>query len=153
MHNATAIIAEEKVKAEAGKGSGGGSRGDGRKEDNMIIGVVGAAYSSVTAPLARSTLTLGLPLVSYAATRNGEATLLTNGFSQATIAELSHYEMFARTVWSDDIQVEAIRDIIKRFGLTSVKTIGTEDLKNHRTISKQLKENFKDNNTVCEYRE
>ena len=115
--------------------------------------MVGAALSSVTAPLARATLALGLPLVSYAATRNGEATLLTNGFSHATIAELSHYEMFARTVWSDDIQVEAIRDIIKRFGLTSVKTIGTEDLKNHRTISKQLKENFKDNNTVCEYRE
>ena len=35
---------------------------------NIIIGVVGAAYSSVTIPLSRATLAMKLPLVSYAAT-------------------------------------------------------------------------------------
>ena len=35
---------------------------------NTIIGVVGAAYSSVTIPLSRATLAMKLPLVSYAAT-------------------------------------------------------------------------------------
>ena len=44
---------------------------DPSKKKNMIIGVVGAAYSSVTKPFAKATLALKLPLVSYAATNRG----------------------------------------------------------------------------------
>ena len=39
--------------------------------DNVIIGVIGAASSSVTKPLAKATLGLNLPLVSYASTHKG----------------------------------------------------------------------------------
>ena len=35
---------------------------------NIIIGVVGASYSSVTIPLSHATFAMKLPLVSYAAT-------------------------------------------------------------------------------------
>ena len=44
---------------------------DSSKKPNMIIGVVGAAYSGVTIPFAKATLALKLPLVSYAATNRG----------------------------------------------------------------------------------
>ena len=39
--------------------------------DNAIIGVIGAAHSSVTKPLAKATLGLNIPLVSYASTNKG----------------------------------------------------------------------------------
>ena len=41
------------------------------EKDNMLIGVVGASYSSVTQPLATATLALNLPLFSYAASNKG----------------------------------------------------------------------------------
>ena len=46
-------------------------KSDSSKKPNMIIGVVGASYSSVTKPFAKATLALKLPLVSYAATNRG----------------------------------------------------------------------------------
>ena len=57
LENATKMIEAEKK--------------DPSKKPNMIIGVVGAAYSSVTKPFAKATLALKLPLVSYAATNRG----------------------------------------------------------------------------------
>ena len=42
-----------------------------KEPDNAVIGVIGAAHSSVTKPLAKATLGLNLPLVSYASTNKG----------------------------------------------------------------------------------
>jgi len=97
---------------------------DPSKRPNMIIGVVGAAYSSVTKPFAKATLALKLPLVSYAATNR----------------DLSSYKMFARTVWSDDILAETITDIIYNFHLTSLKTLGTSGSDNSKTLTEKILE-------------
>lgn len=97
---------------------------DPSKKPNMIIGVVGAAYSSVTKPFAKATLALKLPLVSYAATNR----------------DLSSYKMFARTVWSDDILAETITDIIYNFHLTSLKTLGTSGSDNSKTLTEKILE-------------
>jgi hypothetical protein len=42
------------------------------EKDNVLIGIVGASYSSVTQPLATAALALNLPLISYAASRKGD---------------------------------------------------------------------------------
>ena len=47
--------------------------------------------------------------------------------------------MFGRTVWSDDVLAETITDIIHEFNLTSLKTLGTEEAKNHVDLSKQIR--------------
>jgi len=92
------------------------------KKKNLIIGVVGAAYSSVTKPFAKATLSLNLPLISYAATNR----------------DLSNYKMFARTVWSDDVLAETITDIIYNFELTSLKTLGTSGSDNSKTLMEKI---------------
>eukprot|EP00092_Neocalanus_flemingeri_P024712 GFUD01026801.1.p1 GENE.GFUD01026801.1~~GFUD01026801.1.p1 ORF type:complete len:923 (-),score=169.35 GFUD01026801.1:112-2880(-) len=95
-----------------------------KNKPNMIIGVVGAAYSSVTIPFAKATLALKLPLVSYAATNR----------------DLSKFKMFARTVWSDDILAKTITDIIYNFHLTSLKTLGTSGSSNSKTLADKILE-------------
>ena len=61
--------------------------------------------------------------------------------------------MFGRTVWSDDVLAETITDIIHHFKLTSLKTLGTEEAKNHDDLSKQIRENGEakiDTFTLCD---
>ena len=48
--------------------------------------------------------------------------------------------MFGRTVWSDDVLAETITDLIHHFNLTSLKTLGTEEGKNHIDLSKKIRD-------------
>ena len=48
--------------------------------------------------------------------------------------------MFARTVWSDDILAETITDIIYKFNLTSLKTLGTSGSSNSKTLHDKILE-------------
>ena len=48
-------------------------------------------------------------------------------------------QMFARTVWSDDILAQTIADLILHFRLVSLKTLGTRGSRNssfNRTLAK-----------------
>eukprot|EP00092_Neocalanus_flemingeri_P011699 GFUD01012615.1.p1 GENE.GFUD01012615.1~~GFUD01012615.1.p1 ORF type:complete len:913 (+),score=187.69 GFUD01012615.1:372-2741(+) len=90
--------------------------------DNVIIGVIGAAHSSVTKALAKATLGLNLPLVSYASTNK----------------DLTKYKMFARTVWSDSVLAKAILEIMAAFNLCTIKTLGTEGSDNSRALAADL---------------
>ena len=47
--------------------------------------------------------------------------------------------MFGRTVWSDDVLAETITDIIHYFSLSSLKTLGTAEAKNHIDLSEMIR--------------
>ena len=96
--------------------------------------MVGASYSSVTKPLSKATLAMRLPLISYAATnrdlsrhKGGQTHTHTLDMSRMTARLL---QMFARTVWSDDVLAQTIADLILHFRLVSLKTLGTRGSRN-----------------------
>ena len=47
-------------------------------------------------------------------------------------------QMFARTVWSDDILAQTIADLILHFRLVSLKTLGTRGSRNHVTLQDKI---------------
>ena len=49
-------------------------------------------------------------------------------------------QMFARTVWSDDVLAETITDLIHHYNLTSLKTLGTEGEGNHLSLSARIRD-------------
>ena len=49
-------------------------------------------------------------------------------------------QMFARTVWSDDVLAETITDLIYHFNLTSLKTLGTEGEGNHVSLAARIRD-------------
>ena len=60
--------------------------------------------------------------------------------TNSILVDLSHYKMFARTVWSDDILAQTITDIIYHFHLTSLKTLGTSGSDNSKTLTDKILE-------------
>ena len=98
--------------------------------------MVGASYSSVTKPLSKATLAMRLPLISYAATnrdlsrhKGGHTHTHTHTLDMSRMTALL-LQMFARTVWSDDVLAQTIADLILHFRLVSLKTLGTRGSRN-----------------------
>ena len=52
-------------------------------------------------------------------------------------------QMFARTVWSDDILAQTIADLILHFRLVSLKTLGTRGSRNHVTLQDKIIEELR----------
>ena len=77
-----------------------------------LLGIVGAAYNSVTLPIA--TL-LGLPIYEYP--------LVSYASTSATLSNKMLYNFFLRTVPSDNLQLDAMFDLISHFGWEYVSVI------------------------------
>ena len=97
-------------------------------------GIVGAAGSGVSVPVASLGRLFRMPQVSYAST----SPLLT---------DRSRYEYFRRTIPSDDLQVLAMIDILQRFGWNYVSILHSEDTYGSAGINEFV--NVSATNDIC----
>ena len=97
-------------------------------------GIVGAASSSVSVPVASLGRLFRMPQVSYSST----SPLLT---------DRSRYGFFRRTVPSDDLQVLAMVDILRSFGWNYVSILYSEDTYGSAGINEFI--NVSDSRGIC----
>ena len=77
-------------------------------------GIVGAAGSRVSVPVASLGRLFNVPQVSYAST-------------SPLLSDRTRYSYFRRTIPADDLQVQAMVDILQRFGWNYVSILHSED--------------------------
>ncbi|CAI8058335.1 Metabotropic glutamate receptor 8 [Geodia barretti] len=77
-------------------------------------GIVGAAGSRVSVPVASLGRLFNMPQVSYAST-------------SPLLSDQTRYSYFRRTIPADDLQVQAMMDILQRFGWNYVSVLHSED--------------------------
>ena len=87
---------------------------NGTAYDVPTSGIVGAAGSRVSVPVASLGRLFTIPQVSYAST-------------SPLLNDQTRYSYFRRTVPSDDLQVQAMMDILRRFGWNYVSILHSED--------------------------
>ena len=129
------IITASTLSIESCEALPAGSSGDGAAYAAVpTSGIVGAASSSVSVPVASLGRLFRMPQVSYSST----SPLLT---------DRSRYGFFRRTVPSDDLQVLAMVDILLRFGWNYVSILYSEDTYGSAGINEFV--NVSDSNGIC----
>ena len=91
------------------------------KNDSTLVGVVGAAASSVSVQVANLLRLFKLPQVSYASTT-------------PDLSDKSKYDYFVRTVPPDNYQARAMVDVVHALKWTSVFTASSEGIYGDRGI-------------------
>ena len=104
-----------------------------------VSGVVGAAFSRASTSVARLLRLFHLPQISYASTAN-------------VLSDKSTFDHFLRTIPPDNLQAQAIADIIDYFNWTYVIAVHTGDVYGRegiRALSKELGKGNNDSSTTC----
>ncbi len=117
----------------------------------ITIGLVGAASSSVSIPIAGLTRLFTVPQVSFASTSD-------------ILGDRERYPYFYRTIPSDALEVQALIDVIQHFGWTYISTIfsrntygrfgidGLVRIAGERGICIDLNEGIDETASVSDYR-
>jgi len=83
------------------------------KQPDLVMAIIGAAYSSVSIQVANLLRLFKIPQISYAST-------------SAELSQKDRYGYFMRTVPPDKLQAKALVDIVYRFNWTYVTTVASE---------------------------
>ena len=97
------------------------------KNDSALVGVVGAAASTVSVQVANLLRLFKLPQVSYASTT-------------PDLSDKSKYDYFVRTVPPDNYQARAMVDVVHALKWTSVFTVNSEGIYGDRGIREFITE-------------
>lgn len=84
-----------------------------QKEEVKTVAVVGAAYSGISMAIASLAGLFYVPVISYASTSR-------------LLNDRARFKYFLRTVPSDNLQVQAMVELIKRFGWNFVSTVASD---------------------------
>lgn len=103
-------------------------------DPSKIVAVIGSVSSDVTLATAEITTKLQLPHISF-------------GASSVNLDDRTRYPYFLRTVPSDDVQVDLLLDLVKKFNFTHVGLLYLND--NYGKPAAQRFRNLAERNGIC----